>query len=102
LLINKNNNLATNFLRRRLASFALLPIALLQLTLAVHQFDHVAEYVGDSCHVCVQLDRVDAAADHWADSAPPRLVDIPRLQAPSVSVSRQVLRNFDSRAPPGL
>ena len=102
MLSNKNDNLATLFRRRRIAWLALLPIALLQLTIVVHQFDHVADYVEESCHVCVQLDRVDVAVDQAAERALLPLVDILWSQAPLASVTREILRNFDSRAPPGL
>jgi hypothetical protein len=78
------------------------PIALLQLTIAVHQFDHVADYIEGSCHVCGQLDRVDAAVDHPAETASPLAIDFLRPDAPAISVPRAPVRNFDSRAPPQL
>ena len=102
MLINKNNSLAISFLRRRVSWIALLPIAWLQLTIAVHQFDHVAGYVEDSCHVCVQLDRVDAAVDHAAERAPLPSIDFHWSAVPAATVVRDVYRNFDSRAPPLL
>jgi hypothetical protein len=102
LLTNKNNNIAISILRPRHAWVALLPIAWLQLTLAVHQFNHVADYVDDSCHVCVQLDRMDASADQAAREAPLQLISAVLPAAPSDTVRRFLVRNFDSRAPPGL
>ena len=102
LLINKNNSLATSFLRRRVSWIALLPIAWLQFTIAVHQFDHVAGYVEDSCQVCVQLDRVDAAVDDAAEQAPLVSIDALSATAPAATVNRDFFRIFDSRAPPGL
>ena len=102
MLSNKNNNLATFSLQRRAAWFALLPIALLQLTVAVHQFDHVAESVDDSCYVCVQLDRLDAAVDQPAEPAPLASLDSLRADSLSISERRNDFRNFDSRAPPRI
>lgn len=78
----------------------MLPIALLQLTIAVHQFDHVAEYAEGVCDVCVQLDRDDAAADHAAEKAPRLSIDFPEVESPPIVIARESVRNFDSRAPP--
>ena len=89
-------------MRRRAAWIALLPIALLQLAIAIHQFDHVAGYNGGICHVCVQLDRIDAAVDHPAEKAPQPSIEFLETEAPAVLVAREVVRNFDSRAPPSL
>jgi len=102
LLTNKNNNLATLILRRRASWFAALPIALLQLTIAAHHFDHVAEYIEGTCHVCVQLDRVDATVDHPAEDPSKQSIDFLKQEAPVVLVARESVRNFDSRAPPHL
>ena len=82
--------------------FAVLPVVLLQLWIAFHQFDHAAGYAEDTCTVCVQLERVDAAVDQAADRAALPLVDVLWAHSPSISVSRDVLRNFNSRAPPRL
>ena len=79
-----------------------MPIALLQLTVAVHQFNHVADYVEGVCHVCVQLDRIDTAVDHPAEQAQQLSIDFQDLEAPAVLVARESVRNFDSRAPPLL
>ena len=80
----------------------MLPIAFLQLAIAVHQFDHVAEYIEGTCHVCVQLDRVDAAVNHPAEKAPLPLIEFLESEAPPILVARESVRNFDSRAPPLL
>lgn len=100
-MINKNN-LASSILRRRAAWMALLPIALLQLAIALHQFEHAAEYIDGTCHVCVQLDRIDAAVDHPAEKAPQPSIESLETEAPAVLVVREAVRNFDSRAPPLL
>jgi len=101
-LINKNNNLATSVPRRPFPWFALLPIALLQLTIAIHQFDHVADYIESACDVCVQLDRVDAAVDNSTAASLPLSTEIQKSGAPAISVARVLVRNFDSRAPPQI
>jgi len=101
-LANKNNNLVTSILARRASWLAVVPIALLQLTIAVHQFDHVADYVEGSCHVCVQLDRFDAAVDHPVEITSLPSIGILKSDAPAVSAVRVPVRNFDSRAPPQI
>jgi hypothetical protein len=101
-LTNKNNNLATPIILRRASWLAVVSIALLQLTLAVHQFDHVADYIDGSCHVCVQLDRVDAAVDHPAEIPSLHSIDVLKSDAPAISIARAPVRNFDSRAPPQI
>jgi hypothetical protein len=53
------------FARKRLRASAwlsLLSVALVQLSLASHQFDHAATELVDSCETCVQLERLDDAA----------------------------------------
>ena len=96
----KNNNIGASSLRRRAAWIALLPIGLLQLTIAVHQFEHIADYVDGPCDVCVQLDRIDAAVDHATDTAPVQSIDFVARVRPAVAPHRGAVRNFDSRAPP--
>jgi hypothetical protein len=99
-LSNNDQNLVTLILRRRASLLALLPVALLQLTVAIHQFDHVAEYIEGACHVCVQLDRVDAAVDHPAEKTPQLSTGFFEVEAPPILIARGSVRNFDSRAPP--
>ena len=53
------------FATRRLRASAwltLLSLALVQLSLASHRFDHAATDLVDNCDVCVQLERLDDAA----------------------------------------
>lgn len=61
------------FARKRLRASAwltLLSLALVQLSLASHQFDHHATELAESCEVCVQLERLDdAASGHIAPDA---------------------------------
>lgn len=97
----KNNNIAA-LIRRRAAWIALLPIAFLQLTIAVHQFEHVADYVDGSCSICVQLERIDAAVDHAPGKALLQPGDVVAVAALPVAVRRGAIRLFDSRAPPQL
>jgi hypothetical protein len=102
LLLNKNNNSVISIILRRASWFAVVPIALLQLTIVAHEFGHVADYTGSACHVCVQLDRLDAAVDHPAEIASVHSIDFLKSIVPVVSVVRTPVRNFDSRAPPQL
>ena len=100
-MLYKNNNPFDQKTLRRASWLALLSLAWLQLTLASHQFNHVAAYFADSCHVCVQLDRIDdAVAEQPAsvDGAPEN-ADAPRQVARHLT-ARPVVRHFHSRAPP--
>ena len=84
-------------------SFALLSVAMLQLTIAAHQFEHSAAYVDDSCHVCIQLDRIDdAVSGDPAPVAAPAVAHGGSLEPKAGLVSRMLIRGFDSRAPPSL
>ena len=84
-------------------SFALMCVALLQLTVAAHQFEHVAGWVGDSCHVCIQLDRIDDAVTSDAAPSPaPVMAHGGNSQPQAGLISRAIIRGFDSRAPPSL
>ena len=100
LLTNMKCSLAPLITLRRATWLAILPIALLQLTIATHQFDHVADYDEGTCNVCAQLDRIDTAVDHSAESVslPPN--DIVRAATPVDSTAGNRARNYDSRAPP--
>ena len=82
---------------------ALVSLAWLQLTLASHQFDHVAEYFADTCHVCVQLDRTDdVAVGQTAQVATTSDAAAPEGHLPTAAVRPKTPRHFDSRAPPHL
>ena len=95
--------MADRLYRRGAIRFALLSVAWLQLTIAVHQFEHVAGYVDDSCHVCVQLDRIDDALTGGAvPVAASATAQGGNLQLPAGFVSHTLTRSFDSRAPPSL
>ena len=82
---------------------ALVSLAWLQLTLASHQFDHVGTYFDDSCHLCVQLERVGDVA---VDAPETATVTAARFAEPtpplSSLVGRAAERGFDARAPPAL
>ena len=82
---------------------AVLALAWLQLSTASHQFDHVADYVSETCHVCVHLDRVDdVTIDH---SQAPAVAVLPG-QSPAGSdnnaIPKAVQTAFNPRAPPRL
>ena len=97
------NTFDDNGRRRGTVWFALLSVAWLQLSSAAHAQDHVVEQVGDSCQVCLQLDRADdAAADHASATAiAPGLAS--RVVLPAAEAAEcAVVREFDARAPPQL
>lgn len=99
--MNNNDQNPAKLAPHRCASWlAVLPVALLQLTIAIHQFDHVAEYLEGTCDVCVQLDRGDAAVDHPAQAAPKLPINVLEAEAPPALIAQERVRNFDSRAPP--
>ena len=102
MLTGKNNNLVYSRLRQTAAWTALLAIAWLQLSIAVHQFDHVADYVDDTCHVCIQLDRVDAVVGHAPDGLQVPDFSLPDFDAPGLFARRAAFQGFKSRAPPRI
>jgi hypothetical protein len=74
------------FARKRLRASAwltLLSLALVQLSLASHQFDHHAADLVEKCEICVQLERLDdAASGHMApDIAIPVASEVQHLAA---------------------
>ena len=99
----KNNNGFNLRLLRCAAWLPLLTVAWLQLTLASHHFDHVAEYFSDSCHVCVQLDRIDDTSvdNSGLETATFLPAAVPVAGTQGV-LNRTPTRQFDSRAPPQL
>ena len=80
-----------------------LAAAWLQLSVAVHQLDHGADYIGDACQICIQLDRADdLVVDHAAATPAPVSQGGPISEDPSSGAARPQARLFDSRAPPRL
>lgn len=97
---NNNNSPFDERRLRRAAWLGLVSLAWLQLTLASHQFDHVA-YLADTCHVCVQLDRIDDAAVDQSEPLPGPFGRHVETLRPTPAVASTVsFRHFDSRAPP--
>ena len=102
-MTDKTTNIADPERPRGALRFALLSVALLQLSIAVHKFEHVVEYVDDSCQLCVQLDRLgDAVADYSMPTAIQAIPGIPSWQEPTSTVVRASIFGFHSRAPPQL
>ena len=102
-MLKKNNNPFSLHRLRRATWLPLLALAWLQLAAANHQFDHVADYFSDSCHVCVQLDRIDdSTVDHSrSQDAVPTPVQKPAT-AVRDAVPNAPLTAFNPRAPPRL
>lgn len=91
--------------RYRPAAFWLgvLSIAWLQLSVAAHQFDHDAGFLGETCQLCLQLDRSDDTdvCRTPALAAPAASSSIPvALHAPVAEIDST--RLFQPRAPPQL
>ena len=102
-MLRKNNKLAAPTQQRGAFCFSLLALAWLQVSLAVHQFEHSNEYVEDSCHVCSQIDRIDdGLVDHPTSTEALPLLDALDAQASVLTIARTSVRGFDSRAPPQL
>ena len=92
------------FARKRVRASAwltLLSLALVQLSLASHQFDHAATELVDHCEVCVQLERLDDAA---SGHVLPGLAALPgpemELPAPDSHTPAVEAGAYRSRAPP--
>ena len=102
-MANKNNNLFRQTGLRRASWLALLSVAVLQVSLALHQFEHNDKNVGDTCELCVQLDRMgDAVADESSSSQLPVVYAALDWRTPVQLAGLVQTRNFDSRAPPQL
>lgn len=101
--MQKKSNILT--IPRRLPRatwLSLVALAWLQLTMANHQFDHVADYFSHSCHVCAQMDRVDEVVnDHAAETLAFDVATIFPVIVPSIT-SQILDRQFDPRGPPHL
>ena len=90
--------------RKRLRASAwltLLSLALVQLSLASHQFDHAATDLTDHCEVCVKLERLDDAAP---GNALPTVALVPArgpsICAAVIAVNPSRVGAFDPRGPP--
>jgi hypothetical protein len=90
------------FGRLRSASWlALLSLAWLQLALASHQFEHAAAFSADTCHVCVQLDRIDdTAVDSTAGQPVQVSAPVALRPSPASFITAAPDRHFGARAPP--
>jgi hypothetical protein len=100
---NKNNRLFDERGLRRASWLALLSLAWLQLALVTHQFEHVAAYRADACHVCVQLDRIHDAVVDQPGSLPGSPGGHVETRRPAATVATTIfVRHFDSRAPPAI
>ena len=93
-----------NVIRLRKATLlALFALASMQLVLAGHQFEHSAASAVESCHVCVQADRLDDI--DFDSTAQPSFGDqrfVVATQAAAVIHDNAARKPFNSRAPPTL
>ena len=82
---------------------ALVALAWLQVSLASHQFDHAAGDFAESCHACVQLDRLDdVVADTHVAAQLLLPVDIDRQPCLHEFVGTRFADGFDARGPPQI
>lgn len=83
-----------------LASVGLFAVAILQVSIASHQFEHLADDSTQYCRVCVQLDRLDDCVS--PSTAPDPVVHAP--VSPSVNDAIPAVASatarFHARAPP--
>lgn len=102
-MLRKDNNLADAKQWRGALWLALFSIGWLQLSLAAHQFDHVAQQIDESCEVCVQLDRADDGAAHSPTTTPKVAAGDALARHAPASVADRIFRiGFDARAPPRI
>ena len=102
-MLHKRENLSDRGQLRRAGWLALVALAWVQLSSASHQFDHAAGDLADSCHVCVQLDRLDDAVAKPPQAAIGQApVNADRLPTPPGVVDREIRSGFDARGPPQL
>ena len=88
------------FRPRFVAIFGLFAFALMQVSFASHQFEHLAGDVADACLACAQYDRLDDAA--IAESVELRVIRVflPSLIETSDPADLQPVVLFSIRAPP--
>ena len=102
-MLKKANRLIDRKQLRRTCWLALLALAWLQVSLASHQFDHVAGDFADSCHVCVQFDRFDDTVAEPPAAATVLPVGLAEQQETLPELAdHQSVAGFDARAPPRL
>ena len=85
---------------RVLSCVALFALALLQVSFAVHQFEHAFGDAQQSCDVCAQHERLDDIAFNAETQTPPRALAysaVPHRPAPVVATPTC---SPDARAPP--
>ena len=87
----------------RVSWVALLALAWMQVAIASHQSEHALGSLAESCHVCVQLERLDDGLT--IQSAPIVETNVRFAEShryvPRIT-HRPAIRGFDSRAPPTL
>jgi hypothetical protein len=88
---------------RKATLLALFALASMQLVLAGHQFEHSAASAVESCHVCVQADRLDdTVVEHTSFAHIAGEQHSEPQQLTVAFVDDTAYRPFNSRAPPTL
>ena len=104
MLVSKFPNFVKTIAQYRFNWLAITPIVFLQLTLMIHQFeDHEVNHNEDSCHICIQLERIDdnsfSQPVHFSLL---QLNGLIILEKSSLLEKIAVSYSFKSRAPPHI
>ncbi len=106
MIAKKVHNFVKTVMQSRLNWFAFVPIILFQLTLISHQFEeheHEVDHNEGSCHVCIQLERVDDNSfSQPAHFSLPKLYGLINIEKSSPLEQSVLYYNFKSRAPPHI
>ena len=102
-MTSKSDNFFNVTRLRKATLLALFALASMQLALAGHQFEHSAASAVESCHVCVQADRLDDSVVESSSFTPIAGEQHSEPQQLAIAiVDDSVRRPFNSRAPPKL
>ncbi len=71
-----------------------------QLSFAHHQFEHAMFEAGESCGVCLQLERIDDAVVNFDGAAQLPAIRLVALRQPCVTVHATSFSHYAARASP--
>ena len=88
--------------RKRITPAQILVLALAwsQVSLAVHQFEHSIDEIGESCSVCLQFERSDDALAATGSPVPSPWVSTAAAGQDAVAARVETLSPYQSRASP--
>ena len=101
-MLVKFPNFAKKIAQHRFNWLALLPIVFLQLSFIAHQSeDYEVNHNEDSCHICIQLERIDDNSfSEPVHFSLPQLNGLINLEKSSPLEQAALSWSFKSRAPP--